>query len=329
MKAFFLILSFVCISTFAFADEHWVAFSTQGDEPACWLMKIDDSGTPTVQPKIVAHALAVPTITRLKTNRIGYFFRDTSTFEIFRVLIDESTLSMTTPKKLSITSTGFNLQATQHSSPEFIATETGVGVTKGFELNTSGAWDGESWRVNPRIAQLDVLESGVSPDGRMAWASLYNGDFFFDPDGETKFYLQPLRDNGLPQFDPNVAGAYPFSPQADLTDVLPNGRRFLVFSDLTAIVTRLQRVDGETGAKIGAVNTIINDAGFNFGNNAIQAQGEFVVLSLFDATCGPSGANALFLQSLDSAGNATGALIRLLDCDFWAGNDSRSVDVMD
>lgn len=332
MKYLISILVLFTFLNVARAEEEWVSFGSFGQ--GTFLMKIDETGEILMDPVQVLPPTSIflTTLSHPSTSRIAYYAQDLLNFPIitYRVLINENTLSMTTPKGIGI-KLGFTgpscLMATHRSSPEFLVTRVDDQNPKALEMTSNGTWDGDSWRVNPRINNLLQIQVGVSPDGEMSWGTNAN-----DSIPVAKVFLQGLRENGRPIGDPNVAASGPFIGGADLSDPLPNGRRLFVFEPISADFSQLsyavQQVNGTTGQKIGAPHVIANDGSSFVQNMAVDPDGAFVVYTSPDPTC---GTDIMYFQALDGTGNTEGARKVLIDCSFFdiSGDFPFSVDVME
>lgn len=322
-KSVICVLVLVLLSLFqigaADASDFWCSFVyydlVTGTFDA-YVMKFDENGVITAGPKLVRPNSVIAALSMDSHGRLMLFtmeFLAVPPLPIGRQLLDANTLApITSFKKTGIMVNGsfpVSLQVTQDGPRFFLVTETDDESAFGFGLTSSGGWDGSKWRVNPRVADLITSNVGVSPDGGMSWSVVLNNSV-----PSSKIFLQGLKSNGLPIGDPNVGanGIYVFS--VDMSNKLPNGRRFVAVRDHAPPFNMItQQVNGTTGDRIGKPHLLNN----LYNNGWVQSvvlehQGNFLLYNWADPGCG--GYDSLAFQLLDAQGNASGNPFNIIDC---------------
>lgn len=295
-------------------DKFWVSFSSVNG--SLQLMQIDQNGNVTKTAFVVGQdALGgdsnLTAMAYDSNGNIVYWFTRFVPKELYRVVIDSATL---TPSNQHLILTGFNshdsLEAT--SLPGFLALSIKQGVPKGIGVDNKGLPTGSTFRISPGTG-TNVLNRAftVSQDGRMGAATAHVSDI--------PIYLQPLAQNGHPSGSPSVYLTHSsIIGSLDLTNVLPSGRRFLVFVDFEHHLHKLQIVDGQTGAKIGSWIQVTNLAPADDVQSVmVDPEGRFVLFVQPDPVCS-SVEDALFIQLLDpDTGHAVGQSKKVAStCDF-------------
>ena len=177
---------------------------------------------------------------------------------------------------------------------------------RAFGITSQGLYDGHKWVANPVVSRGVIMQVGVAPDGGMSWAVNLNNSV-----PSSKIYLQALNASGLPTGSAKVGGSTLFTLGVDISNVLPNGTRFLAFHDAATSQIQLTVVNGATGKKISPPRVLATGFSAFVQNIAMDPQGRFVVYS----SVGTCGRHELKFQALDGNGRASGAPKTLVACD--------------
>ena len=206
----------------------------------------------------------------------------------------------------SIASWPVSIQSTQHAPRKFFVTEVNDNRARAFGITSQGLYDGHKWVANPVVSRGVIMQVGVAPDGGMSWAVNLNNSV-----PSSKIYLQALNASGLPTGSAKVGGSTLFTLGVDISNVLPNGTRFLAFHDAATSQIQLTVVNGATGKKISPPRVLATGFSAFVQNIAMDPQGRFVVYS----SVGTCGRHELKFQALDGNGRASGAPKTLVPCD--------------
>jgi hypothetical protein len=306
-------------STVHASDFFWISFfgepeTTSGEQVI--MMQIDDKGGVIIGPKVVldVNDLALcnssTAMSHGKPGKINLWLACET--EFFRAVISKSDLTFKLKKISLTTSDDGAIHATQNSL--FLAVEVDPETLKAFGVTQDGLPNGTSWRLSPRTDGGNG-EGGICADGTMAFSS--------DTDSPlTKLYLQALGANRRPKGDPKVVASAEDMRGVDLTNALANGRRFVVYGDVSVEQVFLQVVDAAlntVGAKksVDFVGAVDEDQSV-----ALDPLGRFVI---YASRVGGCSNDLLLYQALDSNGNNTGAAKTLVGC----GDIDSNIEGMD
>ena len=307
----------------AFTQDVWISFAGTNSSNVTlpYLMKINASGDILVGPKQILTAAqcagqgCFPALTDgIGGNIVMIVARVTTQANFARTIVDKSTLHAGNVKNLGVVQAPNTfpgaLQVTQFAAPKFMVVKTDTQNSLAFPLTSKGLVAGSSWRVNPRVESGLMFQIGVSPDALMSWGINLNSS-----NPPFKIYVQPLNSRGRASGDPAVAGSGINLDSVDITNVLPNTRRFLAYTEegnfTSGKTIKLQVIDGKTGEKVGAPNDIIGGPNTGFIQNiALDPMGRFIVWNE-PSSCG--GVITRF-QALSSNGNTTGGIKTLVGC---------------
>jgi hypothetical protein len=233
--------------------------------------------------------------------------------DVWRFSVDPNTFQAGARKRiLTQIVDNDHLQATQ-PGPRFLASDKPEGKYKGLPVNASGNAPGSSFRLIPRYEDNEYHDSSIAADGMMAVRIMGNDD--------DQVIAQPLRADGIPTGLPKVAAHFD-SFDVDVSNVLPNGRRFIVFTDRNGTCGRfLQVIDGATGARLGSPIELTSEpCGESNQSMAIDPLGRFVIFNVSgdEAGCSGSGNDPLFYLAISQdTGHPSGTLKQITPCDLY------------
>jgi hypothetical protein len=308
LSLFPLVLSALLLQSFTVAnDNYWISFSVTN----AYVAKINSSGKILMGPTEVASAGSRPYaafITALSNAGSGdiYFWMTTHpnnrTIEVQRGKIHKANPSKPNLQAFGIAPIGVLTLGITQDLPGFIVFERPLNVLKGFLVNGSANYGGNSFRVCPRT-DGSVQEGGVSADGRMAWS-------WAPLQKLPKLYVQPLSSNGLPSGNPQVVGTGSFTSSTDISNPIGGKRIITYFENNGSSKIMTQIINAENGEKLDTPR-VIGSNGTDFSDLAIDPAGKFVLYFKNDPNCGrPS----LFLQPIDSNGIANGKTVNMMKC---------------
>ncbi|HET6268166.1 MAG TPA: hypothetical protein VFG11_10650 [Acidobacteriota bacterium] len=317
----------VLLGSKAFAtDKFWVSLGAENEppNPPILLMQIDELGNVTIPPFV---AVSVASINRTTVNtdserstalsydssgNILLFYDLDDDGTVFRVTINKNTLVPSKPKKIlkNLNDPNF-LQVTQ-PSPSILAVGKVDTTPLGFRGDANGVLTGSSYRLNPRSGPS--FSYTMSADGSMEASALDNNNSLRD-----HIYIQPQDANG-PLGDPAVVIEHGQQVEdMDITNLLPNGKRFLVFEDDNTENYFLQVLNGVSGDRIGSPILLTSKLDGEVDQQiAIDPQGRFVLFNIADSEVGCTKSDPVFFQKLDpNSGSPMGIPKQITDCDIY------------
>jgi hypothetical protein len=241
-----------------------------------------------------------------------------SDLEIYRAVVDPVTLKRLSLKRI-FSNVGLteSLQAVQPLS-SLLAFDMTEGIQRGFRMFPNGLPAGTSIRLHPRFEDSGAYhDSSIAADGRMSMITYEVHDV------PNFVAVQPLNTNNKPVGDPEIIAQPPCAYESDLTSLLPNGRRFVVYINCTNgdDIRTLNVVDGTTGQRIGGPVTIdtTHQVGEANQSMAIDPEGRFLIYNVrgVDAGC-PSERDPLFFIPLNpNTGNPSGSPKQITPCNMY------------
>lgn len=325
MKTKCLLLLFVVLSaSMAFADQYWVAIGNDNyPNLPIFLMQIDELGNVIMAPKAVIPDSALPPGGGFDERTVALAYSTSgdllvwvgqdSTSDLTRFTLDPDTLKILSHKKIYTQGTGLDFLQTEQPFSDFLVTDRKEYVLSGLPVDGKGNISGSPFRVVPRF-EGEYHESSIAADGGMI-AMMSFGD------AHIKLAVQPLKPTGLPNGTPQVSSAPACTHDVDITSMLSNGRRFVVYNDCDADHLILQAVDGATGAKKGTQKqlTSLTDGEQNQAI-AIDPQGRFVIFNVEGDVAGCSGVSndpLFFVPIHPNTGDALAAPMQITSCDLY------------
>lgn len=330
MKRFLLLLVFLATAaSVQGVDKYWIGIGGDNETDGAgglpiFILQIDQNGNVLKAPVAAIADIEIPpgngnderTVALAMSsngNLIAWIGQDTND-DVWRFTLDPVSLNILAHKRIMTgIPTTDHFQATQ-PAPRFLATDKPQGKYKGFPVDDSGNSAGKSFRLIPRYEDADYHDSSVSADGLMAVRIV-------GTTSNTKIAAQPLRPDGRPNGVPSVMSVFDNSFDIDVTSLLPNGRRFIVFNDGTDCFHWLQVLDGATGAKLGSPIQLGSlKCGEANQSIAVDPLGRFVVFDVdgTDAGCSTSGLNPLFFVPLNqSTGQPAGPAKQITSCNLY------------
>ena len=300
------------------ADQYWISFAREGPPPSSTnfppigpecLMKIDGNGNILVRPHIVipntkffVSANGASAISHGQSGKLNFYTfsrkeDQCGSNSIYRAVIDARTLALDKFQKTGIcTGDVENIQTTQREEKNFLSIDSLVNY-EAHEVDSNGSLTGGKWVLAP--SDQNGRGFGVSADGKV----FFNTQTVSPPTGanKTKLIAQHLDSDGRPRGKPVlIEYRRGFSAAMDISNVLPNNRRFAIFSTVDNALN-LDVIDGQTMQKIGR-SIKLPKAFPVFQNAAIDPNGHFVVYFGF-LKFPPS---PLIYQSLDATGHPSG-----------------------
>lgn len=342
----FLLFFYLALTGAAFGSSYWVSFTqvnfTGTYSNYSYIMQIDNLGNVTMAPKLIHNNnwTIGPEITTLsnKSSRNLHVWIGFTGGNIMHTLIGKSLFSATTLKSIPI---AFLIDSSLQSPAAggFLAAVAGTpAYAWAYGVDSNGAFTGDGWGLSPRTRRTNFF-LGLSADGLMVIGSTIAGK-------SLQLYAQPLKPNGLPDGDPAVAAQDGGNITPDVSNVVANNHRLVVFRSLqssavpipgspwvfnygappdpapTAPVS-LQMIDATTGQRVGAVKSIVPDSlsfMFPFQSLAIDPMGHFILYGAVSEGKGNSNlCDDLYYQALDATGNASGSPKKVLACTATTG----------
>ena len=344
MKQFLMVTIIVFIAANVFAvDKYWISIGGDNSEigptgksTPIFLLQIDENGTVTKAPQIVVPVSQLskdsdnekPTAMSYDAHgNILLFYGQDRDNDVHVATIDKNNLSLISLRRVLTGLTDLNwLQVTQPFG-DVLASENPDGIMRGFRMNLDGIYTNSKFRLSPRSdAKGGNMKASIAPDGGMSavFAHLQNVK---DKD---PIYLQPLRpDDRLPLGTPAVILNNGGSLDIDISNLLPNGTRIVVYDDDAAEETYfLQVVNGSTGQKIGQRKLLTSRiSGEVDGQMAVDPKGRFAIFNVNgdDAGCDNDGKQPLFFQKLNpSTGDPVGSAFAITSCNLYSTDSSNS-----
>lgn len=314
MKTKFLLLLLLMIAAAPLmADQYWLSLGAdnEGNHPN-YLMKIDETGKVLVPPTVVVprSSVADPGDGELCTalgqgskGRLIMWIGNDSRGVVYRALIDKSSLKLLSLTKV-FTGNDFNfLQSNQAASP-FLFYEKKDGVTSGASTDGNGKVIG-TVSPNPRT-NGNVDKGTVSADGTMVLV-----------DDDNNVYLNPYNPQSKMAGDPRTV-VFEDVNDVDVTNVLPNGRRFVVYYSEPDTLYYLQVIDGATGQRVKSPIPLTDLPPSEEDQEiAVDPLGRFVVVGLYAddlGVCGLGNGIPAFIKLNPDTGEPVGDPKPLTDC---------------
>lgn len=330
MKTKLVLLLLLLIAAPLIADEYWLSLGADDnvDHPN-YLMKIDETGKVLVPPTVVVPRSMVadfdsgecPTaLGQGSKDRLILWIGNDVRTAVYRALIDKKTLKLLSLTKV-LTGYDFNfLQSNQAASP-FLFYEKKTGITAGAYTGDTGKVIG-SLNPNPRT-NGNVDKGSISADGTMVLV-----------DDDKNVYLNPLNPQSGKAGDPRTV-VFSDTNDVDVTNILPNGHRFVVFYDSSDTVYYLQVIDGLTGQRLGGPILLSSMSPSEEDQEiAIDPLGRFVVVGMYAddlGVCGLANGIPAFIKLNQNTGEPIGAPKPLTDCSIispFLDADTFGMDIM-
>lgn len=313
MKTKLVLLLLLLIAAPLVADQYWLSLGAdnEGNHPN-YLMKIDESGKVLVPPTVVVPRAMVadPADGELCTalgqgskDRLILWIGNDSRGVVYRALIDKNSLKLLSLAKV-LTGYDFNfLQSNQAAAP-FLFYEKKSGVTAGATTSDSGKVIGSS-NPNPRT-NGNVDKGTISADGTMVLV-----------DDDNNVYLNPFNPQTGKAGDPRTV-VFEDVNDVDVTNVLPNGRRFVVYYSEPDTLYYLQVIDGATGQRVKSPILLSSLSPSEEDQEiAVDPLGRFVVVGFYAddlGVCGLANGIPALIKLNPDTGEPLGAPIPLTDC---------------
>lgn len=313
------------------ADTYWVSFSAD-DGFGIYLMQISETGKILRMPAEVVNEKAIEECDC--STAIGnhgeylYVWITNERGHLFGVPVDKKTGKVESKARIFPTLTGTDdvIACTQNDSLPFIALQMKGNVYKALGVKSNGVVDGNSWRLSPRT-DGGAYNAAISPDGEMS--VVVNTDSPMD-----KIYAQPLRaSDSKPSTTPAVIGAGEKVASIDVTNILGNGLRLVVYGDYGQGKIIAQFIHPVSGVKVGAARKLVNvwnpEGGWQ-NSLAVDPLGRFLLFTHYPAKCNNS--DLIYFLPLNASGLASGPAIELVGCSFTKKqgitNDLMGLDLM-
>lgn len=326
MKKLMILVLFCVITNGYSADKFWIALPSD-DEPVgqpIKMMQIDEFGNVLKSPVNVLSASQTGSCTCEQSAAMSYdskgniilWIANDIPQEIYRAVLNPTSLSLVKgPVRISVS--GADIDWFHATNPaHLLAFEKPAGVLKGFTVDANGVLTGSSVRLNPRYDKKDTYrETSIAADGGMA-VSAKNLEFLA---------VQPLRSTGVPIGDPVLLADHMGREDPDITSLLPNGRRFVVYADQDSRGRGLIVIDGITGNKLGVPKILDTlNQGENNDSMVVDPEGRFVLFNVDDADAGcsaPANDPLFFLALNPNTGDPVGEPKQLTDCHLFDNTD--------
>jgi hypothetical protein len=330
MKTKYVLLLLLLIAAPLIADEYWLSLGADNDvDHPNYLMKIDETGKVLVPPTVVVPRSMVadfdsgelPTaLGQGSKGRLILWIGNDDRQVVYRALIDKKTLKLLSLTKV-LTGYDFNfLQSNQAASP-FLFYEKKSGITSGAYTEGNGKVIG-ALNPNPRT-NGNVDKGSVSADGTMVVV-----------DDDNNIYMNPLNPQTGRAGDPRTV-VFSDTNDVDITNILPNGRRFVVYYESSDSVYYLQVINGLTGQRVGSPILLSSrEPSEEDQEIAIDPLGRFVVVGLYAddlGVCGLSNGIPAFIKLNQNTGDPVGAPKPLTDCSIispFLDADTFGMDIM-
>lgn len=311
----FILLAACLIAGPAVADTYWVSFSAD-DGHGIFLMQISETGKILRMPAEVVNEKTLEDCDC--STAIGnhgdylYIWITNERSHVFGVAVDKKTGKAESKARMFPTLTGTDdiLACTQNDNLNFIALLAKGNLYRALGVKSNGVVDGTSWRLSPRT-DGGAYNAAISPDGEMS--VVVNVDSPIN-----KIYAQPLRAfDSKPFGTPVVVGAGTNLASVDVTNILGNGLRLIVYGDRGQGKIFAQYVHPVTGEKVGPAKKIVNlwmpeEAWQN--SLAVDPLGRFLLFTHYPEKCKDN--DLIYFLPLNAAGAAAAQPRELVGCSF-------------
>lgn len=310
-----IILASCFIASAAIADTYWVSFSAD-DGHGIFLMQISETGKILRTPAEIVNEKTVEDCDC--STAIGnhgeylYLWITNEHSHVFGVTVDKKTAKAESKARMFPTLTGTDdiLACTQNDNLTFIALLTRGEMYRALGVKSSGIVDGTSWRLSPRT-DGGAYNAAISPDGEMSVVVSVDSPI-------NKIYAQPLRAfDSKPFGTPVVVAAGTKLASVDVTNILGNGLRLVVYGDRGQGKILAQYVHPVTGEKVGAPKRLVNfwmpeEAWQN--SLAVDPLGRFLLFTQYQEKCKDN--DLIYFLPLNAAGMAASQPRELVGCSF-------------
>jgi hypothetical protein len=310
-----IVFSACLLAGSALADTYWVSFNGD-DGHGIYMMQINETG------KILRAPLEVVTEAAIEncdcSTAIGnhgeylYLWITNEESHLFGVHVEKETVKAESKPKIfpTLINTDDVLACTQNANLPFIALLTKGNVYRALGVKSSGFVDGTSWRLSPRT-EGGAYNSTISADGEMSVVVNTESSLH-------KIYAQALRaSNSRPIGDPVVVGNGKAIGSVDVTNILGNGLRLVVYGDTHQHKIFGQFVHPVSAQKVGSPKLIANlwdpeEASQN--SLAVDPLGRFLLFTHYPAKCNHN--DLIYFVPLTATGTAAGTIKELVGCSF-------------
>jgi len=297
------------------ADIYWVSFNAD-DGHGIYLMQINETGKILKTPEEIADEKSVENCDC--STAIGnsgdylYIWITNENNHLLGVYVDKKTAKAEGKPRILAASTQTDdvLGCTQNDNLPFLAYVVKDRSYRAYGVKSTGMLDGKYWRLSPRT-EGGVNDAAISPDGEMS--------VVVDTDSPIhKIYAQPLRSSDSKPFgDPKVIGAGRQVGSVDVTNVLGNGLRLVVYGDVQLRKVFGQFVHPVSGEKVGLPKTLVSlwkpEEAWQ-DSLAIDPLGRFLLFTHYPQKCNNN--DLIYFLPLKTDGTAASQPQELVGCSF-------------
>lgn len=345
------ILGIFSLLSLASAAEYWVAFGhgeIWNDQQVIYVTKIDDQGHVLVPPTNVWQSTpfndGVPSLTNGPNGQVMVVEIATQNnpithppqkIRIARSIFTKDTLTTTAAGFQDINyKDGFNMQSSQKPTNNLAVGNPTGSLPEGLPFTSDGTIF-NSWRLIPRISKVFIAPWGITADGLLGYALLFDGST------TAKVYVQPLNGQGLPSGLPSVgATSTNGMGSVDISNPLPGGIRYLIDRKSSGppaftLFIELWKINAVTGKKMSKPKFLVDSSSDFVQNLAIDPDGQFFLYKEIGPTSCPPGSvlgspfpsERLWFQKLGPGGTPTGDRVLVVDCGDVPGGPG-AIDIM-